>query len=290
MLNHFLAQPNSFPFRRIFWRSWYNYFASQYQDINIVLMNYGYTPLDAEVKPLSLDRVDERERYCIQLYDYVANVTPLQGLDILEVGCGRGGGASYLRRYLQPKSVTGIDFSSSNIAFCRRHHQMSGLHFSLGDAEALSLPSQSFDAVVNIESSHCYRHMERFFAEVFRVLRPGGHFLFADFRPQAEVEQTRQQFQEAGFSILKEESITANVLAAMDLENERKLGIITAKIPKYFHGIARWFAGIQGSPVYEAFNQGKLEYLCCVLQRECPASKTPLLHPSANASAFAPPR
>lgn len=265
MLNNFLAQPNQFPLRRLFWRIWYNYFASHYQDINIALMNYGYT--DSKAEPLPLADADEGERYCIQLYHHVASVIPLQGLEVLEVGCGRGGGASYLRRYLHPKSVTGVDFSARNINLCRQQHQISGLSFSVDDAEGLSLPNGSFDAVVNVESSHCYQQMERFFAEVFRVLRPGGHFLFADFRPQEAVRETRSRLINAGFSILEEETITANVLAAMDLENERKLNIIQTKIPRYFHGIARWFAGIRGSPVYEALKQGELTYLCYVLQR-----------------------
>ncbi|WP_299487994.1 class I SAM-dependent methyltransferase [Acaryochloris sp. IP29b_bin.137] len=268
MLNNFLAQPNRFPLRRMFWRFWYNYFASRYQDINIVLMNYGYT--DFRTERLQLDRTDERERYCIQLYHYVTHAVPLEGLDVLEVGCGRGGGASYMRRYLNPQSVTGIDFSASNIHFCRQRHQMPGLEFSVDDAESLSLPDHSFDAVVNIESSHCYRQTEHFFSEVFRVLRPQGYFLFADFRPQDAVDATRKQLIKAGFSILKQEAITANVLAAMDLENERKLDIIKTNIPTYFHGLARWFAGIQGSPVYEAFNQGDLEYWCYILQRSHP--------------------
>jgi SAM-dependent methyltransferase len=38
------------------------------------------------------------------------------------------------------------------------------------------------DAVVNIESSHCYESMDTFLSEACRVLRPGGRFFFADLR------------------------------------------------------------------------------------------------------------
>jgi ubiquinone/menaquinone biosynthesis C-methylase UbiE len=43
-----------------------------------------------------------------------------------------------------------------------------------GDAENLPFPQVSFDAVINVESAHCYGSIERFLAEVHRVLRPGG--------------------------------------------------------------------------------------------------------------------
>ena len=51
-----------------------------------------------------------------------------------------------------------------------------------GDAQNLPFPDESFDAVINVEASHIYPNFERFLGEVARVLRPGGHFLYADFR------------------------------------------------------------------------------------------------------------
>jgi fatty-acid O-methyltransferase len=61
--------------------------------------------------------------------------------------------------------------------------QPAGLDFVQGDAQNLHFPDQSFDAVINVEGSHIYPNFERFLGEVARVLRPGGHFLYADFRP-----------------------------------------------------------------------------------------------------------
>ena len=51
-----------------------------------------------------------------------------------------------------------------------------------GNAESLPFADESFDAVINVEASHGYPDFPRFLAEVARVLRPGGHFLYADFR------------------------------------------------------------------------------------------------------------
>lgn len=35
----------------------------------------------------------------------------LKGQNVLEVGCGRGGGLSYISRYLTPNLCIGIDYS-----------------------------------------------------------------------------------------------------------------------------------------------------------------------------------
>ena len=63
------------------------------------------------------------------------------------------------------------------------------MDFVHGDAEKLPFPDQSFDAVINVESSGAYPHFSRFLAEVARVLRPGGHFLYADLRPANSIAE-----------------------------------------------------------------------------------------------------
>ena len=132
---------------------------------------------------LPLAESDEPNRFRIQLYHRTATQADLSGKRVLEVGCGHGGGASYLMRTLHPASYTGLDLNPAGIAFCRKRHNLAGLEFVHGDAENLPFPDQSFDAVINIESSLHYPRFPRFLAEVARVLRPGGHFLYADFRP-----------------------------------------------------------------------------------------------------------
>ena len=268
LIDKLIARPNNFPFRRFIWKHWYNHLASNYKKININLMNYGYVNQDMNAKKLELDNCDEKERYCIQLYHHVASAISLIGLNVLEVGCGRGGGASYVKRYLKPRSLTGIDFSQNNINFCRQKHQLPSLNFELGDAEALQLADNSFDTVINVESSHCYQQSEKFFAEVHRVLRDDGYFLFTDFRPKEAVEATQKQLQKAGFALVKEENITANVCASMALENQRKIDIINAQVPKIFRGLAGYFAAAKGTPMYEGLKSRELEYLYYVLKKQ----------------------
>ena len=74
-------------------------------------MNYGHVA-DGGGEPLLLSAEDEPDRYCIQLYERVATPAKLAGAKVLEVGCGRGGGASFLSRYHGPEKFTGADFSA----------------------------------------------------------------------------------------------------------------------------------------------------------------------------------
>jgi spermidine synthase len=55
---------------------------------------------------------------------------------MLEIGCGRGGGAEYMMRYLKPDSLVGVDLSESIITLCRKMYALVGLTFETGDAEA----------------------------------------------------------------------------------------------------------------------------------------------------------
>src|SRR5689334_14859848 len=76
--------------RRLLWRGWYQFLAARYRDPRWTFMNYGYRSPD--VPAPALDPADEPDRSFIQLYDVVARGAPLAGRELLEVGCGRGGG------------------------------------------------------------------------------------------------------------------------------------------------------------------------------------------------------
>ena len=95
----------------------------------------------------------------------------------LEVSCGHGGGASFVMRYRQPAAYTAIDQNPKAITCCREMHSSLGIHFQIGDAQTLDFPPDHFDAVLNVEASHCYPRQGDFFRSVYRVLRPGVFIL-----------------------------------------------------------------------------------------------------------------
>lgn len=248
--------------RRALIRFWYEALSQIDQRGLMRLMNYGYA--EPAAPRLPLDPADEADRYGLQLYDHVASGAVLWGKDVLEVGCGRGGGASFVFQQHRPRSLTGLDFSTAAIRFCQRRYPAPGLRFVPGDAEALPFPDQSFDAVINVESSHCYPSFERFLAEVRRVLRPGGRLLYADFRPREQLAAWREQIEGGGFVITNEREITPNVVQALDADDERKRALIARHAPPLIRARFARFAGLRGSPIYGQFFGGERVYMSWV--------------------------
>ena len=253
--------------KRFLWKQWYQFLASKYRMNDWSFMNYGFEPLNHHTDWLRLDETDEPDRYSIQLYHHVANAVNLGNLDVLEVGSGRGGGASYVMRYLKPRRMVGVDFSEKAVEFCRENHEVAGLSFIKGDAEFLPFDNSYFDAVINVESSHCYGSMDTFLAEVKRVLRQDGYFLYADLRSKDDTDILRRQMENSGMTILQENDITPNVVRSMDSDNERKLALIHGLVKKWLLKSFLEFAGVKGSKIYEGLRKGSIIYTQYVLQK-----------------------
>lgn len=234
-------------------------------------MNYGYAALDGRALLPGLDVRDEAERYCAQLYHHALAGIDLRGRDVVEVSSGRGGGAAYIARYLNPAGVTGIDLSAEQVAFCRRVHRHECLAFREGAAEDLPLADASADVVVNIEASCVYADIDAFFAEVVRVLRPGGHFVYVDFHLAKDVERLRRSLANTGMRTVAFEDITANVAAALKADHRRRLAALRRHAPFLLHWPLKAFAGTQGTVVPNSLASGRMVYLKFVLVRDAQA-------------------
>jgi SAM-dependent methyltransferase len=100
------------------------------------------------------------------------------GADVLEFGCGNASQACALAA--TASSVYGIDISPVAIADAWERARAAGVanaRFKVMNAEALTFPDKSFDLVFGRGIIH-HLDLERSFAEIARVLRPGGAALF----------------------------------------------------------------------------------------------------------------
>ncbi|HBH48363.1 MAG TPA: class I SAM-dependent methyltransferase [Bacteroidales bacterium] len=251
--------------KNIFFRIWYWYISTVDKKAQVTFMNYGYSSSHID---LELEEHDEKDRYSMQLYNYVATGIDIKGKDILEVGCGRGGGISFIKRYLEPKNATGIDLNKKAIDFCKKQYSEHCIDFYQGNAQELVFKENTFDVVINVESSHRYPQMNKFLDEVFRVLKPGGYLLFTDFRHEKDVEKLNMQFKNSGFEIIKEELITPNVLEALKLSSVEREKLIQSLAPKFLHGLGKKFAATEGTPTYNKFSENKFEYLSHILVKK----------------------
>ena len=103
---------------------------------------------------------------------------------VLDAGCGVGGSSIFLAKNYSCRAH-GITLSQKQVESCRQNaaaHGVSHLvQFDRQNYLATDFPDQSFDVVWAIESS-CYAFDKRdFLAEAYRLLRPGGRLVVADF-------------------------------------------------------------------------------------------------------------
>jgi ubiquinone/menaquinone biosynthesis C-methylase UbiE len=244
-------------FNRLVSKSFYRIQTRMFNTGDVVFLNIGYEEDPPMAVPLA--ESDEPNRFYIQLYHRTATQADLSGKRVLEVGCGHGGGASYLTRTLRPAAYTGLDLNRAAIAFCRKRHKLPNVDFVLGDAEKLPFPDQSFDAVVNVESSAAYPHFSRFLAEVVRVLRPGGHFLYTDLRPVSSIAEWEAALAGAPMRMLSHDDINAQVVRGLEKNSQRMVELI-GRMPIGLRSIGREYAGMKGTGFYRAMQSGKYPY------------------------------
>lgn len=105
----------------------------------------------------------------------------VQGLDVLEYGCGLG--ASAFDVAARGGRACGIDISPTAIAMAERGAVERGVaertRFVVMNAEALDFPAASFDRVCGSGILH-HLNLELAYAEIRRVLRPGGYAVFLE--------------------------------------------------------------------------------------------------------------
>ena len=112
--------------------------------------------------------------------------------------------------------------------------------------------------MVNVEASHCYPDFPRFLSEVARVLRPGGHFLYADFRFSESIAPWEKAIAGCQLEIRTTTDIGPCVIRGLEKNSERSLALLDRKLPKFLHSLGRDFAGIKGSRVYNALVEQSL--------------------------------
>ncbi|HEY7389822.1 MAG TPA: class I SAM-dependent methyltransferase [Bryobacteraceae bacterium] len=227
-------------------------------------LNYGYVADDSpEFAAVTLPE-NYINRNSVKLVLELIGDCDLENRRILDVGCGRGGTIYAIHQFFKPAATTGIDLSETAIQFCRKAHRFPGAVFRQGDAENLPLPDACFDVVTNVESSHGYPNIRSFYMEVFRVLAPGGYFLYTDLMPREKSAQSIGILQSLGFEIERDRDITRNVLLSCDQIAASRLQIFQGSNDQT---LMANFLAAPGSQVYEEMNRGDWIYRMLKLRK-----------------------
>ena len=158
------------------------------------------------------------------------------GDHLLDVGSGIGGPARYFADRFGCR-VTGLDLTAEFCAIARHLTQALGLDdrvvFEHGDATAMPFADAGFDGAYAMNVSMNIANKARFYAEIHRVLRPGGWLVLSEIaqgpagRPDyptpwartaatsflATPSEIREGLEACGFEILKSRDTVKEVLA-----------------------------------------------------------------------------
>lgn len=240
---------------------WNRFYALDWGDATT--NNYGFAPADpGDTTPERFQRQMYRE-----LLKHLRQMRELpRGARLLEVSCGRGGGLAAFLDAAGPGAfeATGLDVAGSAIAFCQRVHAgRAGLSFVEGSAMDLPFADASFDVVLNVEASNDYPDRARFFAEVRRVLRPDGVFLYADTEKSRHQGRMAAELERAGFRFELRE-ITNNVVEACRQDTPRRRELIRRRAPLVARILLKDelgnYAAIEGSTKFRRFASGERRY------------------------------
>lgn len=108
--------------------------------------------------------------------DFVGSLVSLADSAVLELGCGGGEFARRLAERTSVRSISALEVDRTQHALNREAPPHPKVTFGLGAAEDIPCADEAFDGVVMMKSLHHVpiERMDRAFAEIRRVLRPGG--------------------------------------------------------------------------------------------------------------------
>ena len=108
----------------------------------------------------------------------LGDLSQWRGKDVVELGCGTAYFSAWLAR-LGARPV-GVDITPAQLENARAYQREFGIEFPLHEenAEATSLPSQSFDLAISEYGASIWCDPARWIPEAARLLRPGGTLVF----------------------------------------------------------------------------------------------------------------
>lgn len=197
-------------------------------------MHFGYWDAAVKTHSAALLRMNEvlAEKANIQTSDHV-----------LDAGCGDGGSSLWLARTIGCR-VAGITVVPFQATKAKKHASQRAVDhltsFGVQDYTATTFPSASFDVVWAVESVVHAQNKQRFLQEAYRLLKPGGRLIMAEYtlRNESDLTPAEQQMmqpwldgwampnllsaktyqalmQEVGFQQSTAEDITPNVLPSL---------------------------------------------------------------------------
>ncbi|MBT4513285.1 MAG: methyltransferase domain-containing protein, partial [Chloroflexi bacterium] len=130
---------------------------------------HGYTPRETQ-------RLQEQSGILEELLH--SDTCYSAGHKVLEAGCGVGGQTVILTRRSPETEFISIDISPESLSQAQVELEgITNVCFRQANITELPFDDESFDVVIELDVIHHVQDLGTTLAEIYRVLKPGGHFL-----------------------------------------------------------------------------------------------------------------
>ena len=114
----------------------------------------------------------------------MSHLTTIAPEEIVELGCGGGRNAGELLKKYPSSKVTAIDYSEVSVGIATEYNaeaiKSGRCMVRQGDISALTLPEGKYDLATAFETIYFWPGLEKCFAQVAKVLKPGGVFMIVN--------------------------------------------------------------------------------------------------------------
>jgi SAM-dependent methyltransferase len=131
---------------------------------------------------------DSGQTIVAALFDHVLPLVPglieklERGIDVLDLGCGRGIALAAMARRFPRSRFLGVDFSTEAIAWAKEQVAQDGLtnlKYEVRDAAKIDFEA-AFDFIATFDAVHDQARPDRVLNNIARALRPDGDYLMQD--------------------------------------------------------------------------------------------------------------
>ena len=188
----------------------------RYDGFNILgtalFMNDGYCYLDDDNMPtngpLNLSSKWKPWTYQVNLYNVLLETAGIdinnKNIELLDVACGQGGGASFYKDYYKFKSVFGVDLNPNYIKHASERD--SNVNFLNASATNIPLADNKFDIITCLEAEIYFEPLEKYCQQAVRLLKKDGFLIHSS----SDLSINKSIF-ERYFEIIKIRDIGNNV-------------------------------------------------------------------------------
>jgi len=114
------------------------------------------------------------------------------GIDVADVGCGRGVAVALMARRFPHSRFAGLDFSAEAIAWAQdaaAREALPNARYEVRDAVDVGEPPEQYDFVTAFDAIHDQARPRQVLSAVRRALRPGATFLMSDVAVSSHLER-----------------------------------------------------------------------------------------------------